>query len=79
VNNASRKLLSAFVLALAACTAAAVSAAPVDCKNPGTKNEARGCKAAAQGIAELRFFIWRSRFNDQFRMVDFDGWVPPYE
>jgi hypothetical protein len=78
MNTVSRKLLYTSVFVLVAATAATASAAPVDCAKPSDRAEAGACAAAAQGVAELRQFIWRKRAVFTLYIYDFDRAVKPY-
>ena len=78
MNVASRKLLSTSLFVLAAATASAASAAPVDCAKPPDRGEARACEAAAKGVAELRQFIQRTRVVYNLYIQDFDRAVTSY-
>ena len=78
MNVVSRKLLCMSVFVLVAATSAAASASKVDCAKPNDTGEARACKAAAQGVAELRQFIWSRRGVYQLYIYDFDDAVAPY-
>lgn len=73
----SRNVLCTAVFALVAASAVPVSAAQVDCTKPQDRPEARACEAAANGVDELRQFIWRKRAVFTLYIYDFEAAVPP--
>jgi hypothetical protein len=62
MNRTVSKLLPACAFAFAAAVASPAVAGPVDCTRPaiGT-GEVQACRAASQGVDELRRFIQRTR------------------
>lgn len=74
----SRKLVCTSAFALLAGAVAPAHADQVLCGKTNDIGEKRACAAAAQGVADLRQFIQRTRGIYILRMQDFEGTVPAY-
>ena len=72
MNRITRKLLPTFAFLVTATLASYVNAKPVDCAKPAMGNgEVQACKAATQGVSELRQFIQRTQGIYILYMQDF--------
>lgn len=76
MNRTVSKLLPACAFVLAAAAASSAMAGQVDCAKPaiGT-GEVQACRAASQGVDDLRRFIQRTRGIYILYMQDFDNAV----
>ena len=62
MTRTTRKLYPTLALLVSATFATYVHAKPVDCARPAVgTGEAQACRAAAQGVSELRQFIQRTQ------------------
>lgn len=78
MNRITRKLLPTFAFLVTATLASYVNAKPVDCARPAVGNgEVQACRAAAQGVSELRQFIQRTQGIYILYMPDFADAVRP--
>ena len=78
MNRITRKLLPTFAFLVTATLASYVNAKPVDCARPAVGNgEVQACRAAAQGVSELRQFIQRTQGIYILYMLDFADAVRP--
>jgi hypothetical protein len=73
-----RKLLSTSAFLAAASVASYASAGPVDCTRPAVgTGEAQACRAASQGVGDLRRFIQRTQGIYILYIQDFADAVRP--
>ena len=78
MNRITRKLYPMAALLVTATLATYVHAKPVDCARPAVGTaEAQACRAAAQGVSELRQFIQRTQGIYILYMQDFADAVRP--
>ena len=74
----TRKLYPTAALLVTATLATYVNAKPVDCARPAVgTGEVQACRAAAQGVSELRQFIQRTQGIYILYMQDFADAVRP--
>lgn len=76
MNSVSRKLICMSAFALLAGAAATAGAAPVDCARTNDFADKKACAAAAQGVAELRQYIQRTRNVYILYIHDFQPSMP---
>ena len=78
MNRMTRKLYPMAALLVTATLATYVNAKPVDCARPAVgTGEVQACRAAAQGVSELRQFIQRTQGIYILYMQDFADAVRP--
>jgi hypothetical protein len=77
MNRTTRNLHATLAIVVTATFSAYVHAKPVDCAKPaiGT-GEVQACRAAAQGVSELRQYIQRTQGIHILYMRDFADAVP---
>ena len=78
MNRMTRKLYPTAAFLVTATLATYVNAKPVDCARPAVgTGEAQACRAAAQGVSELRQYIQRTQGIYILYMQDFADVVRP--
>ena len=78
MNRMTRKLYPTLALLVTVTLATYVNAKPVDCARPAVgTGEAQACRAAAQGVSELRQYIQRTQGIYILYMQDFADVVRP--
>ena len=78
MNRTTRKLHATLAIVVIGTFSAFVHAKPVDCARPAVgTGEVQACRAAAQGVSELRQFIQRTQGIYILYMQDFADAVRP--